>query len=263
MRATALSWLAVGAAAALAPPLLHAAERPAPRHGPLRVLEVREDGSVISPNWSGYAVVDPTNEVRSVAGSWVVPIATCGAPYPKNSGASHWVGIDGYTSSTVEQTGTDADCVDGSPVYYAWYEFFPRPGVTIKSITVHPGDVLAASVTYLSGIFTVTITDQTSGQTFAASASVPNARRNSAEWIAEANSNNFTNFGTVFFGGDYTGVADTCAATIGDRFASLGKFDIFRVHAIYMADSSGTTMAIPSALPPDGSSFSVQWESAR
>jgi hypothetical protein len=135
--------------------------------------------------------------------------------------------------------------------------------VTIKSITVQPGDVMAASVTYLSGIFTVTITDETRDQTFTASAAVPRARRNSAEWIAEANSNNFTNFGTVFFGSDYTGVADTCAATIGDKFASLGKFDISRVHAIYMADSSGTMLAIPSALLPDGASFSVQWESAR
>jgi hypothetical protein len=218
---------------------------------------------VVSPNWSGYAVVDHKGEVSGVTGSWVVPTASCGAPYPKNSGASHWVGIDGYISSTVEQTGTDADCSDGSPVYYAWYEFFPKPGVTIKSITVQPGDVMVASVNYLSDIFTITITDQTSNQTFSTSQAVPKARRTSAEWIAEANSNNFTNFGTAFYGLDETGVADTCAATLGEHFAVIGKFDVSRVHAIYMADSSGTTMAIPSALSPDGTSFSVQWESAR
>jgi hypothetical protein len=244
--------------------LLHAQElQVGHAHGPMQVLESHEDGSQVSPNWSGYAVVDPYDEVHGVTGSWIVPDAVCGAPYPRNSGASYWVGIDGYNTATVEQTGTDTDCDGGVPVYYAWYEFFPKPGVTIKSITVHPGDLMTASVTYLNDEFTVTITDETSSETFTTSQSVPHARRNSAEWIVEANSNNFTNFGTAFFGLDNTGVADTCAATLGDRFEPIGKFKVDRVHAIYMADSNGKVMAIPSALTKDGSSFSVEWQSAR
>jgi hypothetical protein len=52
--------------------------------------------------------------VTAVHGSWLVPTATCDGR-PQNSGASFWVGIDGYTSATVEQTRTDSDCSKGTP----------------------------------------------------------------------------------------------------------------------------------------------------
>ena len=35
--------------------------------------------------------------------------------------SSFWVGIDGFSSSSVEQMGTDSDVVNGIPTYYAWY----------------------------------------------------------------------------------------------------------------------------------------------
>lgn len=55
----------------------------------------------------------------SVSASWTQPTATCsrGDQY-----AAFWIGIDGYSSSTVEQTGTEADCVGNTAEYYAWYE---------------------------------------------------------------------------------------------------------------------------------------------
>ena len=39
---------------------------------------------------------------------------------------------------TVEQTGTDSDCNGGSPVYYAWYEFYPAFPVDL-GMTIKPG----------------------------------------------------------------------------------------------------------------------------
>jgi hypothetical protein len=40
--------------------------------------------------------------------------------------SSFWVGFDGDTTATVEQTGSEADCSSGSPVYYGWYEMYPK-----------------------------------------------------------------------------------------------------------------------------------------
>lgn len=40
--------------------------------------------------------------------------------------ASFWVGIDGYSSGSVEQLGTHSDCVGkGRASYYAWWEMYP------------------------------------------------------------------------------------------------------------------------------------------
>ena len=232
-------------------------------HAPMRVLGVGADGSVVSPNWSGYAVTGKEGAVTAVRGAWIVPAATCAGSDPNYSGASHWVGIDGYNSATVEQTGTDSDCSKGSPRYYAWYEFFPDPGITITTISVKPGDVMLAAVTYSGTEFTATITNETSRETFTMSKVVAAARRDSAEWIAEDNAVNFTNFGTVFFGGDETGIAGTCDATVTGRTAPIGGFPGLTVHGITMADSTGTVMAVPSPLSTDGTTFSVQWQSAR
>jgi peptidase A4-like protein len=60
------------------------------------------------------------------------------------------VGRDGDTTGTVEQTGSEADCSSGSPVYYGWYEMYPKFPVT-NSSPVSPGDTMRASVNYLGG----------------------------------------------------------------------------------------------------------------
>jgi hypothetical protein len=227
------------------------------QQGPQRILRQGADGSVVSDGWSGYAVTGLKDSVTAVSGSWIVPSATCGAAGGKNTGASFWVGIDGYTSATVEQTGTDADCSKGSPRYYAWYEFFPAPGVTITSLVVEPGDLMTASVTYDGTQFTATIADERTGESFSISKAVPEARRDSAEWIAEDNSYLFTDFGTVLFGQNASGAAPTCEATLNGVAGPIGGFRSY--HAMFLSGStSGSFSAVPSALYPDGASFSVQ-----
>ena len=52
--------------------------------------------------------------------------------------ASFWVGLDGFTSSSVEQTGTDSDCSGRTPDYYGWYEMFPADPVNFTN-PVSPG----------------------------------------------------------------------------------------------------------------------------
>ncbi len=231
---------------------------------PMHLVRTEASGTVVSGNWSGYAVTSAAGSITSAIGSWIVPIATCGTGTERNTGTSDWVGIDGYSSRTVEQTGTDSDCDAGKPKYYAWYELYPKPGRTISTITVHPGDVMSASVTYAHGKFTITTTDTTTGNSFTTSKPVAGAKRNSAEWIAEANATHLTDFGTVSFGQDLTQVADSCEVGVnGAAPAPLtANPDALKVHAIKMVGSSGTLDAAPGALSTDGTSFMVTWYAA-
>ena len=83
-----------------------------------------------------------------------------------NGYSSLWVGIDGYSSSTVEQVGTEADVVNGKATYYAWYEMYPSDAVNISSITVNAGDSITASVAYVSNQFVLTISDNTDHENY-------------------------------------------------------------------------------------------------
>src|SRR5947209_2586719 len=224
------------------------------------------DGSVSSTNWSGFAVTGSAGSVSDAKGSWVVPTIQGNCP-STNQYSSFWVGIDGYSSGTVEQTGTDSDCQNGVPTYYAWYEFYPHPSFLINGITVHPGDTMSAEASFGGSRFTVTITDVTTGQSFSKSARVASAQRSSAEWIAEAPSSSggilpLADFGTVILGLDNTGQANTNYATISGTTGAIGSFGA-NVQVITMvSQSNGATKASPSALSSDGTSFSVTWKSA-
>src|SRR5271165_3522741 len=113
---------------------IHAEELATPtphRHRPALIRHTHEDGTAVSTNWSGYAVTGANGSVTSVTGSWVVPPATCTEAGGSKAYASFWVGIDGWNSSSVEQTGTDSDCSSGKPLYYAWYEFYPQASHTV------------------------------------------------------------------------------------------------------------------------------------
>ena len=226
----------------------------------------QHSGSFSSTNWSGYAVTGSAGSVTDAKGSWKVPtiVGTCPST---NEYSSFWVGIDGFNSGTVEQTGTDSDCQNGVPTYYAWYEFYPHPSFLINGITVHPGDTMSAEASFGGTRFSVTITDVTTGQSFSKSARVASAQRSSAEWIAEAPSSSggilpLADFGTVILGLDNTGQANTNYATISGTTGAIGSFGA-NVQVITMvSQSNGATKASPSALSSDGTSFSVTWKSA-
>jgi len=222
-------------------------------------------GAVSSTNWAGWAVSTSKGSVTAVTGSWVVPKVQGSCP-AKNQYSSFWVGIDGYSSNSVEQIGTDSDCQSGSPAYYAWFEFYPNPSHLISALTIKPGNVISASVSFASGKFTVRITDLNTSKSYSKSASVSSAARSSAEWIAEAPSSSsgvlpLADFGTVQFGNQTTGVTGTCGATIGGTTAPIGSFA--GTQQITMINNAGTkTKASTSSLSTSGTSFSVTWKSA-
>jgi len=153
-----------------------------------------------SSNWSGYAAYGAAGRFTSVAGSWTQPAVSCTA---QNRYSSYWVGLDGYNTSTVEQLGTEGDCVNGAPRYYAWFEMYPRPGSLI-GLTVTPSHTYSASVTAQGrGYFALRLADVTAGRTFSTVEKLNSAQGASAEVIVEAPSSGgilpLANFGTANF----------------------------------------------------------------
>ena len=233
------------------------------------VLSVVAPVATTSTNWSGYAVetslTSPkTGEVTSVAGTWNVPTVT---PTSSRSSAycSVWVGIDGYSSSTVEQLGTDSDVVNGRAQYYAWYEMYPSASKNITSMTISVGDSIAASVQYVtsgthSGQFLLSITDTSRAHdSFSIYETLASAKRSSAEWIVEAPSS-------------YSGVlplAEFSPVTFSNATATIngvpGAIDssAWRSAKINMASRS-TVEDTTSALKDSGtvSSFTVTYNLA-
>jgi len=239
----------------------------APRyHGPIRDNTDHGNGTSTSSNWSGYAVLG--SAFVWAKGSWVVPVANCSG-VKREQYAAMWVGLDGYTSTTVEQTGTDSDCVGAIPSYYAWYEFYPRASVEITSVPVKPGDSISAIVYYDSAnaTFYTEIIDVTTGKSFITGAKVSGAVRSSAEWIAEAPCCTITggilplsDFGTVNFGEDVSGVPVTNAASDQSTTAGIGGFpavDVIEINKYGTSTSPQTSDC--SALSTDTTSFSCTW----
>jgi hypothetical protein len=224
-------------------------------------LSQTHNGSVSSTNWSGYAVED-ASPFTKVLGSWVQPAATCnelvGSTY-----AAFWAGIDGYTSSSVEQLGTDSDCTGrNDPSYYAWWEMYPADSVDIPTSTypVKPGDTLTASVSVSGTAFTLTL-KSSEGWTFSTTQSGSYAQ-SSAELIAEApdicsavcTNAKLTDFGTVNFSNVDAAVGGAAADPFSAFTAGGGPQEIT------MTTETGTTRAQPSALSSSGSAFSDTWK---
>jgi hypothetical protein len=221
-------------------------------------------GPATSQNWSGYAVTGPTGSVSDVTGSWVVPAVTCATG--ETSYAAFWIGIDGDASRTVEQIRTDADCQQGVPTYYAWFEFFPFLPRLITTVPVAPGDVIAAEVRYeaTTHTFTLALMNITQQVPFTVARPFP-ARRTSAEWIAEAPAGGggvlpLANFGTVAYGADLTGIGATNTATINGTTGPIASFGP-AVQPITMISPSTAVKAQPSGLSDDGTSFAITWVS--
>jgi hypothetical protein len=206
-------------------------------------------GHSTSLNWSGYASINST--FTDVNGSWTQPAATCNG---KSTYSSFWLGLDGYSSSTVEQLGTEADCSKGKPVYYAWWEIFPDPSRTVSRFVVTPGVTYTAEVKVVAGDLTLTLSGG-GNQPFSLTTGVGSASLSSAEWIAEAPSMctksgchelALTNFGTVNF---------SDASTNGSAIDSPAwSFD-----PLTMVTGNETVKAAPSGLDSTGSAFSVTW----
>jgi hypothetical protein len=209
---------------------------------------MRGTSSASSLNWAGYAATGGT--YHTVQASWKQPSVTC-AP-GESSYSSFWVGLDGYNSRTVEQIGTSADCNNGTPTYYAWYELYPKLSGQLP-ITIAPGQSITAKVsTTGNGVFTVSLSVN-GGAPQTITGKVANASLSSAEVITEAPSSNHSPSGTLPLA-DFGGVSFSGATVDGSALASSNSQEIT------MVLPDGTVKAQPSTV--SNGSFSVTWKHA-
>ncbi|HEX4791470.1 MAG TPA: G1 family glutamic endopeptidase [Actinospica sp.] len=213
-------------------------------HG-LHALTHRSATTVSSSNWSGYAATGSSGAFKSVASSWKQPTLTCTS---KTTYSSYWVGLDGYSNSALEQTGTEADCIGGKAEYGAWWEVLPA-SESAYSVTVKAGDSLSASVKDNgNGTFTMTLTDSTQGWTKTTThAGSSGYQDSSAEVIAEATEVN----------GQIASLSDFGSVTFSNSTANGTSLGSYSPTEIVMAGSRDTK-AQPGSI--SGGTFSDTWE---
>ncbi len=249
-------WVGVAAAGLMAvtsAPLVSAA--PALTSGGL-AQHVR---GTTSNNWSGYVNTD-SKTFTFVEANWTEPSYKCDGNSPES--AVIWVGLDGFSSSTVEQGGTIAIC-NGTRqgTHFAWWEMFPHNAIQ-EVFPVKVGDKMFASVTYKAGAakpFNIFVKDTTSGASLSMNEACSNTcARNSAEWIVE----------TPSFGSQIAFLPKFKPITLTGGFTSVGAtqtplVDIagFPHQAITMVGASGNR-AVPSALTSNGQGFTDKWISS-
>jgi hypothetical protein len=227
---------------------------------------LRESTQVQSSNWGGYATTNDTFQTAS--SSWIQPTVNCAPTHGGflGIGATHtayssfWVGLDGYTSSSVEQTGTDSDCGSaGNPIYYAWYEMYPASSVQLPN-PVSPGDSMTAMVMSSDAShFQLQLKDNTKGWTSNVPETGGSYARSSAEFVAEAPSQCFLLFCSELPLADFSPVSFS-SATVGDTAGHVGGIGAFSNAQMTMV-SNGQLLATPGPLSTDGKSFTVNWNS--
>jgi hypothetical protein len=208
-------------------------------------------------NWSGYADTSTTAQAfTKVSGAWTTPAVTCSA---EDQISSHWVGLDGATTGTVEQDGTISWCFEGTPTYFTWYEMYPAGTIEVGT-TLAPGDKITASVTRVNTKYTLKLTDAThtaNSFTKTATCALATCLDESAEWIAERSSFSIgiaplANYGTW----KLTNGAETAGGTAG----TIGSFAT--VDELTMIDATESyNLSTPSALT-GGKSFTATWDNS-
>jgi len=222
--------------------------------------------AVSSTNWSGYAATGGPSAFTSVIASWTQPSLNCAAEPNTTTYSAYWVGLDGYSDQTVEQIGTEANCVRNQPVYSTWYEMYPQnPYEVSVSLPVSAGNQVTASVKYTPGTTTVNrrgrvtgttpasyilnLANTTTGKSFTTSiAARQTYSRSSAEVITEAPYSN-----GILPLADY-GTANYTNATANGL--PLGSFA--NLQNIVMQNPAGM-LSTPSAFDTTNKNFNVTW----
>jgi hypothetical protein len=218
---------------------------------------------VSSLNWSGYADLAATGKsFTSVRAQWKVPTVTCPSTGTGVSAAAFWVGIDGFSSKTVEQDGTMSECIGSFLIGTAdWWEMYPTNAVQIVS-TVSPGDVVIASVVDKAGQYSLKVTDQTtSTSSFSTTQSCGTTAcvNSSSEWIAEAPCCSAPN--TVYPLPQFTPWRVISARTTSGGVS--GPISKWTHDSITMVNAAKTApLATPTALNAKGNSFGVKWDAS-
>jgi hypothetical protein len=208
---------------------------------------------VQSTNWSGYADDDTGSHTYSSAtAKWTEPAVSCTST---TALAAFWVGIDGFTSGSVEQDGTLAECSGGSAFYFTWWEMYPTNAIQVVGQSVRAGDSITASVVRSGSSYTLKVTDSThTANSFTTTQSCSGCANSSAEWIAEAPSGS----GGIFPLPNFHSWS-VSSATVKSGSTS-GVISSFPDDELTMVDSGGAVKAQPGALNGSGNGFTVTWK---
>jgi Peptidase A4 family len=206
-----------------------------------------------SSNWAGYADVDET--FSSVGGSWTEPSTSCTSTL---SLAAFWVGIDGYSSDSVEQDGTLVECYDSTAYQFSWWEMYPTNDIQVVGESVAAGDHITGTVVRSGTSYRLTVTDSThTANSFTTTQNCSSCANSSAEWIAEAPCCSGSN---VYPLSDFH-TWSLSGATVSTTTSS-GVISTYPNYEITMVGTSGDTKAAPSPLNSSGNGFTVTWEHA-
>lgn len=275
MKATKKAWLVIIGSAALtvavpglasagggAPSGTHYSYAPAPaspRHTlplahpahPFRTHPLQHGtkfNTVKSNNWSGFATYG--DHFRFVSATYTIPSLNCSIS-PDPSFDSQWVGLDGYTSATVEQAGTYAYCSGGTPSYFAFYEMYPNVAVPFSG--VNPGDSITVSVFFTGSQWQLMLINNTSSAATGFTVTQPcpsgsTCRNANAEVISEVPNGgpphaSLADYGIVGF--THIAITDT-AAHHYNIFSPDWKND--KISEYNLSVSNGDLMQSPSTL---------------
>jgi len=236
-----------------------------------------ENMTYYSGNWSGYVDIAHAGKAFSYAATtFTIPVQSAAMKAQCNSAsqfdssgqsdASYWVGLDGWTNGTVEQTGVDSQCywtgtkwVDAP---YAWYEMYPAKPVALSG--VNPGDKIAVSVTYKgSQHWLLVLKDLTNHRGFSVTAALPSGNtghNSSAEVITETPGGGppggvFTaSFGRVSYVSTAVKSGSVTGRMVSSSYWSGGNVIEER------GASGGDLTSVQSALGSGGSAFTSTWK---
>ena len=218
-------------------------------------------------NWAGYIVAsdlqNPQSSVTSVTASWTVPAVNISQ---NDTFSAVWIGIGGFFDSTLIQTGTEQDSIQGQSEYSAWIEFLPQNSITIDSITVSPGDQINATIQLTDANtdqWSIYLKDITKNQEYTGSFFYVSSQL-TAEWIVER-----PDISSQRSRGTLTSLADigtvefaNCQTTISGETGTISTFPTVQsiMYATVQSTTTlGSTLLATVSNPTDnGSSFTVE-----
>jgi hypothetical protein len=203
-----------------------------------------------STAWSGYCVTG--GPFKRVTATWIQPHLRT-PPGQGQQSVSIWVGIDGQGSDTAEQIGVEGRAWNweaddqGTQCVPSWQMHAGRSHTVTsggEAMLVNPGDRLTATVAHIARhTFRLTLIDATQGERFSTVQVSRQAEDGSAEIIVERPK------GQEFGFADFSPVQFSACGLDG---WTLGSWNWIRVRM-----SRSRLLAEPSALQPDGMSFTV------
>ena len=135
-----------------------------------------------SSNWSGYVATG--RSYNEASGTFTVPNVS---RYLARSTASEWVGVDGWSDSSLVQAGVNEVPVGhGATIFEPWWEVVPGPQQFASGVMVRAGNRITVKVQEISaGRWSISLIDNTNGDHFS-TVQPYSGEATSAEWVVEA-----------------------------------------------------------------------------